>query len=577
MLFAGARNDVVVHVVADEPIPRAQQLSVRFDSIAVSTFNGSDAMNVSKRVLASLFFETPLRGLGQGAHPIPLVLDLPSWVPPSLSFGGSEIVHLVHFELDVDWALDVEGSQRVRVASAPWQGAVAATPLAMRTGPELGGDVAFDVTLASATVAEGDALRGTIAIRSGHRASYPDVHLAVVQTAEVLFTPPSSWPRIDRSIVSELSIPFDALRAGHAIEFRIPIDRQIAIQRNGIMNLSCRFEIALPRMQRMQSIPLSVAPRGTVISGGSAPSLAPVGLPRMEAITEAVVKHSGLPRASWPTLAHGREGMVDVVVADESRGAHIFAVEHHRFPRLRLGLGSRPQGLPSSATLAPPLLASVWVVEASPAAARLGDVLRDLVAKLLIGNGATHLELSDDHLTMWHRLHQDDVAEWVTVAMGARARARSIDGAIRALPFADESFREGWTRAAADESAILLQHLPGLALVRRTARTLGGEERNMVCAISGRLEANETRVTVAFDAPVPDEALLGLARDVRDHPLTSQLRPTYGTFRVDSAQQVTATASGVLADPRPLLDTLSVFLDWQMRARGEHPVVAPYR
>lgn len=577
-LVAGSRNHVAVKVYAPEAIPRARRLAVKFASVALATFEGQDGSYTRTHSLASLGYAIELEGITQGRHEIPLVLDLPSWIPPSTDFMRSRIDHRILFELDVDWALDVDSYRPVTVVGAPWPEPVSATPIASRSGPAFAQDLALDVTVDSTTVVEGDAVRGTLALRSGHWAPFDAVHLNVVHHGEIAFGPVLVGHRVDSMPISVSRISSQALRAGKPVPFSVPIDRAAATHQNGVFNLSCRLEISMDGASRRFPIDLRVLPRGSKVVGTGATSFGPTGLTRMEQIVEAAATKSGLRRGRWPVIAQGNEGMVDVVVADESRGSAIFAVEHQRFPSLRLELTSHPRReFRPSPTLAPPSLAHAWIVVAGEASRRLGEgPLRELVGKLLSGRAPTHLELSDRHLTCWYRI-QDDGRDWEAITLEARARARAIHEAILALPIVDESFREGWKRAAEDESTFVLPHLPGLAHVRRSARTLAGEERRAVCAIAGRPAANETRVTIAFDTPIPDDALRAFGTDRVDAAMASLLRSAYSAVRVDSPQQLTLTAPGIPADPRALLDTLSMLVDWQLQVRGERAVVEPYR
>lgn len=557
---------------APEEIPGARSLDVRFAALAtVQLPDRTGGIYEARRSIASLSFHLDLNGLTRGSHRLPLVLDLPAWLPPTVTVGPCSITHCLIFNLDVDWALDVAATVPVTVVPAVWNGPVFQNPVVLRTQPGWHPEVALDVTVASTAVVEGDEVRGTIALRTGHGAPFPGVDIALSQRVDVVFA-----RRFDRAIASSTFVPASVLRPGGAVPFRLPMTRALITNQNGVVNLRSTLDLIVPGTANPTSVPLKVFPAGSSRPTPVAMSDLPTGTARMDAIARVVADRSGLRHGRWPTLAYGREGMVDVVVGDASRGATIHAVEHHRFPHLRLGLESRPRArFGMQASLAPTPLAPAWLVTASEQSLAR-PVLQAFVARLLSGPIPVHVELSDDHLSAWHAMGRDGGDDWVAIAVHARARARAIHDAIAALPFGAAPLEQGWRRAAGDEGAFLLPHLPAIAGVVRTARTLTGEERRGEFLLAADPAKRLVRVHAAFDHPVPDGAVHAITSGRSDAGL-APLRAAFTSLRVDDAKHFTATVAEVPADPRPLLELLGVFMDWHLFARGERTSVAPYR
>lgn len=572
VLRAGQTNRGVVELDVSESITNAAAMAFRFQTIGKVKYPGDETETVLRNALMTI----PLRsefpqGLAAGLHRVPFSLDLPWNLPGAISVDGATITHEIQLYLDVAWSFDHSATFEVYVRPAAVHGA-ARRPLSFRTDANLHRAVAFDVNLASSVLVEGEWVTGELALRSGHDVPFSKLVVSLHQTA-------TAWmgrgdTRTRRII--DIYIPSDALRSGGTVSFRLPTDGLVPSNRNGQIDVKTALGFALAPPYGSY-FTLDILPAGSTAPSPVNAARPPLGVARMQRHADAVTAHTGLERGRLPTLGRGRDGAIDVTIADASSGASCMAVEHHRFPDVGLGLRSHPRGALSLApSVAPLALTKRWVIDARETWLDREIVRAFLTHILQDAANASALEIGDRHLTIWHPLTADHDEDWIAVGSLAKERGRRIAEAIGALPFPDESVREAWSTAAALESAFLLPHLPALALVRRSAGIASGEQRQLTATITTRRASDSTEVAIAFDAPLTPKAIAELREDPRDEGLRA-LRATYSSIYAESPQHVVAIAKGVVVDPRPLLDTLETFLDWHLRRRSERRGDGPYR
>lgn len=578
-LWAGQRNTGTVELFLPESIARAEHLDFLFETTAVAGYGSGKSRRVIRRTMFAQPLHVGVRGLGAGRHAFPFTLDLPPWLPPAYSGDDCSIQHRVELRLDVDWAIDPKASF-VPVVRAPTREA-GRQPFAARSPGGFHDEIAVEIMLDSRVLAQGEGLRGQIALRTGHAAAFDAVELGLGHAARV------RMGRGDVRFMKSLSIrvPAAALRQGQSVPFAFPPADLPATQATGFLDLSPTLEVALDvawwRMNRRFSIPLEVLPFGSrLASASAAPAL--LGDSRMAAVARDLAARTGLAAGASPVLVSGAHGMVAFSVEDASRGSETAAREVYAFPDLALGAHSRPLGiLPAGRGLAPPPVAARWAIHCDARVPE--DALRAFFASALDAFGdADALALSDRHLSLRRRLASDDSARWLEIVEGARARAARLSAAIAALPFPAEGARAAWTRTAEEEQAFLLPHLPALVGIRRAVRVASGEQREARGAIVTTSEGT-TRVEVDLDTPLPPEAVAALG-DADAHgagaasaELLRQLRASFEALDVPHPQHMDAVAAGVAADPRALLPALDALVAWSLHARGERPVVAPYR
>lgn len=577
-LRAGQHNEGIVDLIIPEPIERAEHVDIVFHTTAVAGYGSGKSRSVVTRTM----FVQPLKldlpgGIGAGRHEVAFALDLPQNLPPAYGGNDCSIRHQIDLRLDVDWAFDPKATFEPVVWPMPHLSAPTRAAMTVRSPDRFHEDVAFEISLDSTVVVQGEALTGRLALRTGHTAEFNHVNVSLIHAARVAM----ARKDVRHVTLLQATLPAQNLRAGQTIPFQFRTADLPPTMNTGFLDLMSYLQVSLDvswwTTNRNFTVPIVVLPRGThVLEGAGAQAL--LGGSRLAALAQDLAQRAGLRPGTPPTLVTGSAGMVSLAVDDASHGSEFAARERYMFPDLGLQIRSRPLGiLPVSKSLAPPSIADRWAIQCSDMLDT--QPLQAFFARILGDVGPIdQLELSDHVLSIRRPLHADDPARWLAVAAGARERARIIADAIAILPSPDPGLRTTWERCAAEEAAFLLPHLPAIVGIRRSARLSNGEQREFQCAITTvRGKKVATRIEIDLDEPIPAAAAEALHDEETKDDILVGLRSIFSALQAQTPNHLLAIAEGSHPDPRTFLPAIDRIVSWTIRARGERQADAPYR
>ncbi len=575
-LRLGRKNEGAFVLKLPEPVPRAERLEAVFVTLASATSGSGNNRRVTYHTLfqAPLGFRFTKPGLDAGTHAIRFALELPESLGQAYLGEDCRIEHRVDLRLDVDWAVD----PTARVDLFPVRPPLAATPsepAAFLTPSSLHPRICVELRLESRVVAQGEALRGVVALRAGHDESFARIELALFHCATI--TMRGGEKRLTE--LTRIDIPAASLKEGTAYRFELPTNGLPYDQRTGALDLSSVLRIELDpgplSSNRHVDHAIVVLPRGTRVEGDAAP--AAVGAARLRQIASTLASEIGWSASEGNVLVHGREGPVTVTVEDATRGPELAALVAVSLPDPGLGLRIRPEGLLVRATEeTPSTLSPRFVVRAEPESPFVPlSAVRAFLEQACVGlEQARDVELSDHRLAYRVLLAEDGVRSWRRIVSLAHEQARAVVEATKALPFGGEpAHLAAWRAAEREEEAFLVASRPALVGVARTVRTLAGELRRFEAVLSVAWTASgpSTRLDVrVHDVELPVDAKL-------EGEGMRALREIFPDVSVTSAASLAATRKGIPADPRTLLPALDAAVRWFLEARGERRVDAPYR
>jgi hypothetical protein len=585
----GTKVDGMLVVVAPEDIPRAESVDLVFRSVAWAGYGAGNSRTVARRVM----YEAPLHvaltraALPAGRHQFPFKLDLPPWLPPGYTGSDCGIHHEISMRLDVDWAVDPVTKLVPVIAMVPREGT--RTPLITRSPAGFHESIVLEVTLASTVIAHDEPLMGQVALRSGHAARFDAIELLFAGSARITMT------RGDRrrGAGHMIRIPADALRGGEAVPFQFPPSphfpasfRSSFIDHAAALTVSADISWATdPSFDLM----IDVLPVGSSIAGATGSAI--VGGERLRRIAGVMAQETGLHDGRRPVLVEGNvAGPVSVRISDAPRSGRLGLDIDIEFPEVELGITFRPLGIIEHGVRTSPLLPDPlgdrYLLRVAPPDARpaiddaaLATFLRALLEDVAF---ADDVRLSDHHIGMHVPIPNDELPRMVDLARAAHAKAKTIAGAIAALPFPAPvaAARPAWQATAAEQNAFLVPTGPSLHGLTFRGRVLAGEERTITASLRTRWTKDGPTMHVDVDlreVPLPKAAWPELESATPSERLRA-VRALFPSAHVMAqGNGATLDAPQWAADPRALLSGIETFFAWVLETRGERRADLPYR
>jgi len=590
-VVAGARLDGVLELDVPEDIPRAERLELLFSTRAWAGYGSGKNRTVKRRELfvGPLHFDFPGdAALPRGTHRYPFAIDVPPWLPPSLSGSDCAIEHRIEVRLAVDWAIDPKLVVVPHVVLPPAQATRA--PLTIRSPAGLHEEIVVEISLASTVRAQDEPLSGTVALRSGHGARFDAIVLSLRSIASIVMG------RGDRRTGGGISIrvPADALRSGDGVPFVFPPDaagvaggllptfRTGAIDHDVVLAVTVDIPWAI---DPSYEIPLTVLPSGSRVVGEA--GTGPVGGERLRQIAAAIAAATGLAPGRAPVFVEGAVGPATVRVLDRPAEGRLGADVEIAFPAVDLGIELRPLGMLEGfrrSPLLPAALEARYLLRLDPREGGRPAIdeaaARAFVDVALGGFGPNdELAFDDGHLRAHFATGDDGTKRMVEIAELAVTRARAIVDGISALPSPRglEASRPAWQAAAAETGAFFAPAGPSLhgLVVRR--RILGGDERAIVATVDTVWRDGAIHTVVDVDlrrAPIPKEAAIEI---MRGGDRLAAVRAAFPSIEAPSLERLVLERPGATDDPRALVPALEALLFWVLDTRGERHADQPYR
>jgi hypothetical protein len=585
-VVSGQRLDGVLVVDAPEPIPRAEEIDLLFQSVAWVSYGKGGATKV--------MFEAPLEidlpkgaPFAAGEHRYPFVVDIPAWLPPALDGGMFGIRHTIDARLDVDWAIDPH-AQYVWPPVHMMPRSAVRRPLTIRSRPGFFKGVVLEVTLLSSTIAIGESIQGQIALRNGHAETFNAVELVLSSNATMVI----GMGDRRATPLSRLRLSAERLRAGETLSFAFPsaphlhpsyktsfIDHDVSLHvsiASGAWSGEPGFEV-----------PIEVLPEGSIVQGSLSTSI--LGGDRVRRIAAAMARESGLIEGAHPpTLVHGAVGPVNVCMLDASRGGKLGIDVDFTFPDLQLGTILRKRGVieelvgsPGSPFLPPPLWDRFLAIKPPDARPKIDDAILAPFFQAALGGPVDEARLSDHHFGAHITIIDDEPQRMIEVAREMCAQARRIGDAIIALPFPDavKESRTAWQATADEQNAILIPTSPAIYGMIFRAQILGGEERSIRVDLRTIWNSEGPMLQAMIDvrnAPIPETSRREFEGESKNAWLTT-VRATFPGPHTLTNGVVVFNDAKWPNDPRSILPVMETFLGWILETRGELRVDAPYR
>lgn len=584
-----AGTTVAAEVVLDAPeaISSAKLLLLDYVVSARAGYGSGKNRSVHEESPFRDRWTFPLQGgLEKGRSRFTFDFALPKNLPPSFKGEDCAIEHTMSARLDVPWARDPKAQHVLQVAQRPRKGPI--TPSFSRTPPSFHESVTLEISLDSRVVPEDEPIRGQVALRSGHDASFDALTLTTAHQTTI------TMARKDRreSLGHKLRIHADDLRSGDPVRFEFPPGSIGARFTSGYLDVDTYILLTLEipwRSDPVVHVPIKVMPAGSRLYGeGSAPK---IGSERTERMSRALAKHTGLDPATSPELVRGEVGPIGLALVDVTRGGRAGIDARFELPSLRLGTSFRALGaldLFRGESLAPPFLSQTHALRSAPGdhVPRYDDAtLTAFYARVLGGlEGCSHLRFSDRALAAQFTLDANDE---LASARGAADRAievaTDIAAAVSELPFPAPCVphEPTWRAFARELTELVLvpsgPSLEGVAIGRRIAN---GDQRVLRASIETvwSEEGPFTRAEVKFDGEglsADSDRIHDFDRD-ESAERVAVVRETYPRVEID-ASGATLEAARFIGDPREALAGLERFLEWFIDARGERLADAPYR
>ena len=422
----GRRLEAELVVRNDETIPRAEHVSLVFNSTAWAGYGSGKSRSVVTRTifLAPLNSDLPAGELPPGVHRYPFLIEIPDWLPPAYSGSDCGIVHRLEARLDVDWAIDPTASLVPTVAMPPRT--AVRTPRSTRSPAGFHDSIVLEVLLESTTVTQDEPLRGQVALRSGHDARFDAVDLCLASVAHV----PMGRGDRRRGGGQTIHVPASSLRSGEPVPFVFPptsyafppsfqdgfLDHQVGlfVSVDIPWAIDPSFEIAIEML-----------PHGSTVVGG--PAEGAVGSERLRRVSMAMAQTAGLRQGLPPTLVEGAHGPVSLRLVDSARGGNIGVMVEMTYPDVELGIRFRPLGVLEGfreSPLLPPGLRDQYLLRCEPEGGRAALADADLEAFFgpVVGElgKPDEVRLSDHHFALHYTLPNDEVERMTEIARFAR-------------------------------------------------------------------------------------------------------------------------------------------------------------
>jgi Arrestin (or S-antigen), N-terminal domain len=589
VLVAGARADVILDLVTQEPIAHSKSVDLHFRSdIWLDHYNPRtrSATTQESAFVTLLKVDVPGGFLPAGRHRFHFALDLPPSLPPSFGRDKCWVEHTLEARLDVDWAIDPVAKFSPAVVMGPVRDVY--SPMTGRRAVGSRSNAVLEVVLASDVVAFGEPIEGQIALRGELDAACESIELSLMSraTSPLIYTNYLQWTN------ASLRIAASALRSGVAVPFQLPGGLGVAPSFGHALlsydhYLAVKVDLPWSINSTVVEYPLQILPRGSVLDAGAAAGS--IGVDRLRMIAAVMAQGSGLETGEPPTLVEGTVECVTVRVTDAPERGELGIDVDFGYPDVELGIELRPRGLLDGrrgrAGL-PPGLADHYALNRSPKGARpaVDDAAFEAFAAAALADlgDVRRVRFSDHHLGVHIAVAKDDPTWLVAVARAARARASAIAEAIARLPFPTSvaSSRPAWLATAAEQGAFLVPTGPSLHGLTFRVREPGGDERAFGVTLRTLWgpDGPLTRVDVELrEAPLPGAA----KAEIEGEATSERLRPVRAMFPsarvLGEGQGVVLERPSFTAEPRSLLPALEALFWWVFEARGERRQGSPYR
>jgi hypothetical protein len=587
-IVPGERLEGILVVTAPEPIPRADEIDLLFESVAWAQYGKSGVRKVMFQ--APLEIDLP-KGVpfAAGEHRYPFVVDVPAWLPPEIEGGMFGIRHTIAARVDVDWAVDPKADFRWPPVHMAPRHAVR-RPLTLRSRPNFFRGVVVEVTLLSSTIVLGDQIQGQIALRNGHDEAFHAIDLVLMSNATIgigLASDRRSTP------LSRVRLPSDRLRAGETLSFVFAFPSTphlLPTFKNSFIDHDVSINVSVTASARSTdptfAVPIEVLPEGSTVEGSI--STRPLGSDRVRQIAAVMAQNSGLIAGEHsPTLVYGAVGPVNVCMVDAPRVGKLGIDVDFTFPDLQLGILLRRRGVveelvgsPISPFLPPALWDRFLSFKPEDERPKIADATLKPFFDAVFGGSVDEARLSDHHFGCHLTIVDDEPATMVRIALDICAQAKRIGDAISALPFPEtlKSAQPAWQAAAGEQSAFLLPTSPALHGVMFRAQVVGGEERTIRVDFRTIWRSSTPTLQAMIDvrnASIP-EARRGDLENAAENSWLITVRTVFPDTHI-SGETVVLDGAEWPQDPRTLFPTLETFLRWILEARGERRVDAPYR
>lgn len=582
-LVAGRRNSGKLVLHLPEAIPGAEHIFLLLTALAWAGYGGGK----NRRVIRQELLHVPMRvdlpkgGMPAGRHEYPFFFDLPDWTPPPFQGLDCGVTLEVKSTLDVDWAIDPEGSVNPKVLLPPSTGRRLTSVVRSPNG--FHESIVLEVTLDSVVVSEGEPVVGKVALRAGSDAKLDAVVITLRRTTTVVMGHGDRRPT-DLAVVR---IPAASLHSGQAVPFVFPPESDtIPTYASAQLNVDYYLHIAAdipwsfdPEME----IPFTVLPYGSRIEGeGTDVAL---GTERLRQMAHYVATRTGLVEGAHPLIVRGSEGPVSFSLTDAPRNGALGVEAVLAFPSLGVDVRMRPLGMLDgfrSSPLLPTELQDKFFLRVEAPEGRfsrppLGEA--ELHRALEGLARADSVRMTDHHLA-FHFLVEDDAQKLVTVASFVAQKAKALAELLASLPFptALEHTRPAWEAVAAERGAVLVASGPTLSGIMFHVRTIGGEERVFSVRIGTAWAAAPHTYVELSCAPttLPDTAA-AMLEGTTPHAMLTSIRTTFVDMSQEGPSTVRLHTTGTVDDPRVLFPAIEAVVAWVLDVRGERRADAPYR